>query len=65
VTEAPSRILVSRRVALEVWVRLGAVVVGELDNALPSRPVGRLLGSGVLAVGVVEGEEVEAGYVEG
>lgn len=59
VTEAAAGVLVSAGVALEVGVGLGAVVVGELEDALAVEAV---LGSCALAV--VVGEEVEGERLE-
>ena len=58
-TEAAAGVLVSAGVALEVGVGLGAVVVGELEDALAVEAV---LGSCALAV--VVGEEVEGERLE-
>lgn len=57
--EAAAGVGVSARVAGEAGVVLGAVVVRELEDALAVQAVLLLLGRGLGAVGVVEGEEVE------
>ena len=59
VAEAAAGVGVAARVALEVVVGLGAVVVGELEDALAGEAV---LGRGGRAV--VKGEEVESECLE-
>ena len=55
---------VAGRVASEVGVGLGAVVVRELEDALAVQAVEFLLVDGLGAAGVVEAEEVEREVAE-
>ena len=63
VAEAAAGVLVSAGIALEGGVGLGAVVVGELEDALARPAAGGLLLRG--GVGVVVSEEVEGEAVGG
>ena len=58
VSKPAPRVGVSRRV-VEVGIRLGAVVVRELEDALARAPGGFFVLGGGGPGGVVEGEEVE------
>ncbi len=63
-SEAPSGVGITRGIALEVRVVLGAVVVSELEDALPVQSVGVFFLRGLFSVAVIECEEVQGEVAE-